>query len=176
MIVLVMIFSACRFPELTRLSVDPLGVSADQLSLVTVTKTRMDERTAITFRPLREADICPCSAVRVWLRRLDIDGNPLFVDPTTRLPLKQHAISAEVRRMFTEAGIPPSYGAYSIKHAVISFLFSRGIEEWKINDFGRWSPNSTVASTFYRVSSKEPEWLGYEIARSLDSAHGEAPA
>jgi hypothetical protein len=176
MIVLIMIFAACRFPELTRLSVDPIGSSPDQLSLLTVTKTRMDERTAITFRPLRAADICPCSAVRVWLHRTGLDGNPLLVDPTTHQPLKQRAISMEVRRVFTEAGIPPVYGAYSVKHAVVSFLFSRGIEEWRINDFGRWSPNSTVASTYYRVSTRDPEWLGFEIARGLDSAPTEAPA
>jgi hypothetical protein len=175
-IVLVMIFAACRFPELTRMSVDPLGTSADQLTLMTITKTHLDERTAITFRPLRQADICPCSAVRVWLDRTGLDGNPLLVDPITHRPLKQKAISAEVRRVFTEAGIPPVYGAYSVKHAVVSFLFSRGIEEWRINDFGRWSPNSTVASTFYRVSTKDPEWLGFEIARVLDPAPGEAPA
>jgi hypothetical protein len=171
-----MIFSACRFPELTRLSVNPLATSTERVTFVTVTKTKPDERTPITFHRLRDNSICPCSVVQTWLSRTGFTGQPLFVDPTSREPLKQRAISANVKRMFEAAGIPPVYGAYSVKHAVVSFLFSRGIEEWRINEFGRWSPRSSVASSHYRVQTKEQEWLGYEIARALDSACGEAPA
>jgi hypothetical protein len=78
--------------------------------------------------------------------------------------------------MFGEARIPPVFGAYSIKHAVVSYLFGRNVEAWRINDWGRWSPGSTAASTFYKVATKEREWLGFEIAKALVSAPGDAPA
>jgi hypothetical protein len=175
MIILVMIFSACRFPELTRLSVDPLVASDDTLTLVTVTKTHLDERTPITLHRLEDPAICPLRVVCVWLSRTGLNGTPLFVDPDSRLPLSNRAISARIRTIFGEAGIPPIYGAYSVKHAVISYLFSRNVEAWRINDWGRWSPGSTAASTFYNVPTTERVWLGYEIAKALDSALGDAP-
>jgi hypothetical protein len=173
MITVVMIFTVCRFPELTRLSVDPLSTSADRLTLVTVAKTALDEQTPITLRPLENASICPVSAVRAWLDRTGLTGNPLLVDPTSREPLSARAIGQRVRTMFEGAGIPPIYGAYSIKHSVVSFLFAQGVEEWKINAFGRWAPGSHTAATFYRVASTDDEWLGYNVAQAV-SARGEA--
>jgi hypothetical protein len=168
MVVLVMVFTVCRFPELTRLSVDPRVVAADRLSLQTETKTALDEQTPITLRPLTNAAICPVSAVRAWLDRTGESGDPLFVDPTSRRPLGARAIGALVRRAFEGAGIPPIYGAYSIKHSVVSFLFGRGVEEWRISDFGRWAPGSHTASTFYRVASRDEEWLGFDIAQAVN--------
>jgi hypothetical protein len=176
MIILVMIFTACRFPELTRLSVDPLVSSDDILTLVTGTKTHLDEWTPITLHRLEDPAICPLRVVCVWLNRTGLNGAPLFVDPDSRLPLSNKAISTRIRTTFGEAKIPPVYGAYSVKHAVISFLFRRNVEAWRINDWGRWSPGSSAASTFYRVAATEREWLGYEIAKAIDSARGDAPA
>jgi site-specific recombinase XerD len=168
MVALVMVFSVCRFPELTRLSVDPLNSSVDRLTIITQMKQTLDERTSITLRPLENASICPFSVVRAWLDKTGECGNPLFVDPASRKPLKTRQIGTLVRRIFEAAGIPPIYGAYSIKHSVVSFLFGRGVEEWRINDFSRWAPGSHTATTFYRVASHDEEWLGYEIAKAVD--------
>jgi hypothetical protein len=173
MVVLVMVFSVCRFPELTRLSVDPLSVSTDRLTLLTVVKTALDEQTPITLRPLNEAAICPVRAVRTWLSRTDENGTPLFVDPTSREPLKARRIGDIVRSVFERANIPPIYGSYSIKHSVVSFLFNAGVEEWRINDFGRWAPGSHTAATFYRVASHDDDWLGFRIAQAVN-VHGDA--
>jgi hypothetical protein len=172
MVLLVMVFTVCRFPELTRLSIDHRNTSADRLSLFTETKTALDEKTPITLRSLTNATICPVRAVRAWLERTGESGDPLFVDPTTRKPLKARQIGALVRRAFEGAGIPPIYGTYSIKHAVVSFLFGRGVEEWRINAFGRWAPGSHTAATFYRVDPTDDDWLGFRIAQSVQRAPG----
>jgi hypothetical protein len=42
---------------LTRLSVDPLSSSADQLTIVTVAKTALDEQTPITLRSLENKHV-----------------------------------------------------------------------------------------------------------------------
>jgi hypothetical protein len=173
MVVLVMVFSVCRFPELTRLSVDPLSISADRLTILTVTKTALDGQTPITLRPLDNVTICPVATVRAWLSKTDECGTPLFVDPTTREPLKARRIGDIVRGVFERADIPPIYGSYSIKHSVVSFLFNSGVEEWRINEFGRWAPGSHTAATFYRVASNDEEWLGYKIAQAV-TVHGDA--
>jgi hypothetical protein len=174
-VVLVMVFTVCRFPELTRLSIDPRIAEADHLSLLTEMKTALDEKTPITLRQLTNATICPVRAVRAWLERTGESGNPLFVDPTTHLPLKARQIGELVRRAFAGAGIPPIYGAYSIKHSVVSFLFNAGVEEWKINAFGRWAPGSHTAATFYRVDPTDDDWLGFRIAQAV-SVQRDAPA
>jgi site-specific recombinase XerD len=167
MVVLVMIFTVSRFPEMTRLSVNLLSSSADRLTIVTEMKQTLDEQTPITLRPLDNASICPFSVVRAWLDRTGESGSPLFVDPVTHAPLKAQAIGKLVRRAFEGAGIPPIYGTYTIRHSVVSFLFGCGVEEWKINDFGRWAPGSHTSSTFYRVASRDDEWLGYKIAQAV---------
>jgi hypothetical protein len=64
----------------------------------------------------------------------------------------------------SEAGISEAYGPYSIKHAVISYLFHRGVDELKINEFGRWSLSSRVPAAHYRIATGERDWLGYAIA------------
>jgi hypothetical protein len=175
MVVLLMVFTVCRFPELTRLSIDPRNDAADRLSLLTQTKTALDEETPITLRPLTNATICPVAAVRAWLERTGEPGNPLFVDATTRQPLKTRQLGDMVRRAFAGAGIPPIYGSYSIKHSVVSFLFGAGVEEWRINAFGRWAPGSHTAATFYRVDPTDDDWLGYKIAQAV-SVQRDAPA
>jgi hypothetical protein len=64
----------------------------------------------------------------------------------------------------TSAGIPEEYGAYSIKHAVITSPFDAGVDEARINEFRRWSYASRVASGYYRVATPQKDWLGFRIA------------
>jgi hypothetical protein len=175
MVVLVMVFTVCRFPELTRLSIDPRDDAADRLTLLTQTKTALDQQTPITLRPLTNVTICPVAAVRAWLERTGESGNPLFVDPTTRQPLKTNQLGDLVRRAFAGADIPPIYGSYSIKHSVVSYLFSAGVEEWRINAFGHWAPGSHTAATFYRVGHTDEDWLGFKIAQAV-GVQRDAPA
>jgi hypothetical protein len=169
MVVLVMIFTVSRFPELTRLSLDPSSRSTDRLTLITEMKQTLDEETPITLRPLDDATICPFRAVRVWLDRTGESGNPLLVDPATHAPMKAQAIGKLVRGVFEGAGIPPIYGTYTIRHSVVSFLFNAGVEEWRINNFGRWASGSHTSSTFYRVASRDDEWLGFNVAQAVNA-------
>jgi hypothetical protein len=152
MVVLVMVFSVRRFPELTRLSVDPLRIATDRPTALTVMKTALDEQTPITLRPLEDASICPVGVVREWLSKTGEKGSPLFVDPISRRPLTARKIGGIVREVFDRAEIPPIYGSYTIKHSVVSFLFDCGIEEWRINEFGRWAAGSHTAASHYKVA------------------------
>jgi hypothetical protein len=44
------------------------------------------------------------------------------------------------------AKIPDKFGVYSIKHATIAYLLSKGIPEDVINKIARYSPGSTMVS------------------------------
>jgi hypothetical protein len=67
------------------------------------------------------------------------------------------------------AGVDKVYSPDSIKHAVITYLFSLQVDETRINEFGRWSSSSRVAFAHYRIATGEAEWLGYRIAAGYSS-------
>jgi hypothetical protein len=67
----------------------------------------------------------------------------------------------------SRAGVDKVYSPYSIKHAVITYLFSLQVDETRINEFGRWSASSRVAFSHYRIATGETEWLGYAIEKGF---------
>jgi site-specific recombinase XerD len=160
---LTMIYSACRLAELARMTVDPKQVNDTRLRVDTNLKTALDTRDFIMFYAVNDSRICPHAATREWLGRRSPRA-ALFTHPTTMAPLTTTMIATMLRDLMTQAGISDEYGPYSIKHAVITYLFTRGAEEAQINEFGRWSINSRVASSYYKIATPRRHWLGYRLA------------
>jgi site-specific recombinase XerD len=163
-IVLTMIFSASRITELSKITVHSEDVREDVIRLDTNIKTRLEEHQWMTFYPLRDKGVCPHAAIREWLSRRGCSSLVLFTDPTTQRPLSVAAISSILRTAMRQAGVGDMFAPYSIKHAVITFLFAQGVPEAQINEFGRWSVSSRVAFQHYRIATSEHEWPGFKIA------------
>jgi hypothetical protein len=160
-----MIFSACRLSELSRMTVDPKEVTTTRLRVNIKVKTALDTEDTVMFYPVDEAAICPHAALSEWLGRSDAHQT-LFVHPETKRPMTATAVAAVLRELMIEAGISGEYGPYSIKHAVVTYLFDHGAGETQINEFGRWSIASRVASAYYRVATPRRGWLGYKLAEA----------
>jgi hypothetical protein len=160
-----MIFSACRLSELSRMTVDPNAVTTLRLRVNVRVKTALDSEDSITFYPVEETAICPHAALSEWIG-LSGAHQTLFAQPETHKPMSATAIAAVLRELMTEAKISDEYGPYSIKHAVVTYLFDQGAGESQINEFGRWSMASRVASAYYRVATPRRGWLGYKIAEA----------
>jgi site-specific recombinase XerD len=163
---LTMIYSACRLAELARMTVDPNQVNETRLRVDTNLKTALDTRDFIMFYPVEDSRVCPHAAIREWLGRRTPHA-ALFTHPTTNAPLTANTIATTLRELMTQAGISGEYGPYSIKHAVITYLFVHGAEEAQINEFGRWSIGSRVASTHYKIATPRRHWLGYRLAEGV---------
>jgi integrase len=162
---LTMIYSACRLSELARMTVNPKQVTPTGLRVETNLKTSLETQDHIMFYPVEDERICPHAALRDWLGR-NAQGAALFTHHATHAPMTATMIAVMLRELMTRAGISEEYGPYSIKHAVITFLFSEGAEEAQINEFGRWSIASRVPSSYYRVATPRRHWLGYKLAEA----------
>jgi hypothetical protein len=163
-VTLTMIFSASRITELSKITVQPDGVRDDVIRLDTTVKTRLEEQQWMILYPLRDKSVCPYTTVREWLIRRGCSSPVLFTDPTTHQPLSIAVISTILRTMMRQAGVAGMFAPYSIKHAVITFLFAHGVPETHINTFGRWSLSSRVAFERYNIPMGELEWPGFLIA------------
>jgi hypothetical protein len=143
--------------------VDPKQVTEAGLRIDTNLKTSLETRDFIMFYPVEDKGVCPHTAIRECLGRY-AQRAALFVHHETQGPMTATTIAGMLRDLMTKAGISEEYGPYSIKHAVITFLFSKGAEEAQINEFGRWSIASRVPSSYYKVATQRRNWLGYKIA------------
>jgi site-specific recombinase XerD len=141
-ILLTMIYSASRITELTKLTVDPKEVSDTIIRLNTNVKTRLEELRWITLYPLSDKRICPHAAVWELIKRRPKPATHLFVDLGSQRPLTVGAVSGVLRSFMSSAGVDKCYAPYSIKHAVITYLFGLRVDEALINEFGRWSFSS----------------------------------
>jgi site-specific recombinase XerD len=163
-LLLTMVYSASRITELTKLTIDPAEARDTVIRLNTNTKTRLEELRWITIYPVKDKTICPHAAVWELLQRRPKPATHLFVDPVTQHPLTVGAVSAILRTLMSKAGVDKCYAPYSIKHAVITYLFNLHVDEALINEFGRWSFSSRVAYAHYRVPTRDKDWLGFSIA------------
>jgi site-specific recombinase XerD len=161
---LTMIFSASRITELSKITVHSEDVREDVIRLDTNIKTRLEEHRWMVLYPLKRKSVCPHATIREWLLRRGGSSPVLFTDPTTQRPLSVAAISTILRSAMRQAGVGEMFAPYSIKHAVITFLFAQGVPESQINEFGRWSVSSRVAYQHYRIATGEQEWPGFKIA------------
>jgi site-specific recombinase XerD len=162
---LTMVFSACRITELTKLTLSAEGDGTTSILLNTNVKTRLEEQRTIVINAIPSKEICPLNAITELLRRRQGHIALVFAEEKIHAPLKVAAVSAALRSLMTRAGIDTLYSPYSIKHAVITYLFSVQAGETRINEFGRWSVSSRVAHSHYNIATMEEDWLGFQIDR-----------
>jgi hypothetical protein len=80
-----------------------------------------------------------------------------FRDLTTR------DVSTAFKAIMAAAGIPPRYPAYSIRHATVTALFTRGASDEEVAAFGRWAPGSRVPRLFYFIRATDGTWIGKKL-------------
>jgi hypothetical protein len=81
------------------------------------------------------------------------------------VPYKQPgAISGHVKILMQDAGIPSHYTTYSIRHALITALFDRGLSEPEVNAYTGHSNNAHTALTHY--FHLDGRWVGDQLAIS----------
>jgi lipoate synthase len=181
---LIMIFSACRLAELARIELPTDDeITESTIWLHTVTKQKATVRETIVIRTVTESALCPVHATQMWLgRRATMGLGKLFLPSAwhaeragPREELRANDIAERFKRVLRCANIPPTYSAYSIKHAVITKLFRAGATDAQVVEFGRWAKNSKTPRTWYNIETLEKDWLGtLVVANMLNKPEDEA--
>jgi hypothetical protein len=133
-------------------------------------KTNYDKgSTALLLRRGRVPNLCPVVAYSVLKERAAAKGlvGTLW-GSKGGIPYKQAAaLSRLLKELLREAGIPPMCTAYSIRHALITALFNKGLKEQEVNAYTGHSNNAHTALTNY--FHLDENWVG----RSLVGANAE---
>jgi integrase len=160
-----MIFSACRLSEISRVTVPATQGEEGCFTATTIMKQKQAIIQPLRVYTLSDSAVCPVRALTAWdERRKRLHPPPyFFFNLTTRRHIRQSAVSAAFRGLMQRAGVPERFKGYSIKHAVITKLFRLGMPEEQIISFGRWKPGSTVPRTYYYIASTKPQWPGGQI-------------
>jgi integrase len=168
---LTMIYTGCRLKDLTTMKLKQESILEDTLVVDMQVKTRLEEWWPVEIKATGQDGQCPYHTIARWFGRRAHPDNLLFVEPGSSKPLTSTQIATLLQTLLRDAGIH-GYTAYSIKHAVVTFLFSRGVDERRVNEFGRWSATSRVADRHYRIGRSRDAWLGYIIAGEVSGETG----
>jgi hypothetical protein len=125
--------------------------------------------TALLIRRGSVSNLCPLTAYCVLKKRAATKGlvGTLW-SSKSGTPYKQAAaLSRLLKELLKTAEIPCVYTAYSIRHALITELFNRGLKEQEVNAYTGHSNNAHTALTNY--FHLEENWIG----RSPMDAAGE---
>jgi hypothetical protein len=147
------------------------AILAESLMVEMRVKTSLHELWPVEIKATGRGAQCPHATIACWFERCAHPDGLLFLEPKSGKPLTYPQIASRLQTLLEDAGIL-GYPAYSIKHAVVSFLFGRGVDERRINEFGRWSVASQVADRHYRIGRPRDTWLGYTIASGASGTAG----
>jgi hypothetical protein len=168
---LTMIYTGCRMQELTTAKLKREAIRTDALLVEMQVKTNLQELWPVEVKATGRGAQCPYETIACWFERCAHPGGLLFLEPKTSTPLTYPQVATRLQSLLEDAGIH-GYPAYSIKYAVVTFLFGKGVEERRINEFGRWSAASRVADRHYRIGRSRDTWLGYIIASGANREAG----
>jgi hypothetical protein len=173
--ILIMTFSACRLAELGRME-RPTGVKEDATvaTLHTVLKQQQTLRQQLVIRRITRTELCPVQTLVAWLRRApeEEDGLAFHVMQRVNPPgtgyhalraLRTPDICPKFLKVMQEAGVPPQYTAYSVKHAVITKLYRMGATDEQVVAYGHWAKGSLTPRKWYNIATLEEEWLGAKL-------------
>ncbi|KAH7818805.1 uncharacterized protein MONOS_15278 [Monocercomonoides exilis] len=137
-LILTMIFGAFRPAELERMRSDTIIFIDKLVQTQEQTKTSAGETVKTTFKD-----------EHVWF------------NISERQPANLQRIKEELVAVLRENGIPDTFTAYSIRHAVITHLAKQQDADWKaINAYARWAPGSRVAQEYYTVLPvQDTRWI-----------------
>jgi site-specific recombinase XerD len=128
-VALIMFSAFLRIHETTIISLDGMKIERECIWVHTILKSKQNFLTliAVPFF-LENPAICPASTVLDLMQaNKDRFRKPLatlFVDWTSGSPLSTSSVSELLRRLFKTLGLPKEFGPYTIKHAVIHYLFN----------------------------------------------------
>jgi site-specific recombinase XerD len=72
-----------------------------------------------------------------------------FVSETGQAYTRSDSISRALKQLLADAGIPGTYLPYSIRHALITYLYELGFSEIQVNAYTGRSPNYHTTIRFY---------------------------
>jgi hypothetical protein len=163
-----MVFSACRLAELARMERPPQpSPEAGSIVLSAVTKQKQAELQGFIMRRASIQAICPVITLHAWLTRTETARSELLFCHRDGRALTVQAICTRFLRVFKAAGIPGHYGAYSLKHAVVTKLYNLGATDEEICAYGHWVPGSRTPRLWYYIPTVESNWLGGKISASF---------
>ncbi|KAH7821154.1 uncharacterized protein MONOS_6360 [Monocercomonoides exilis] len=156
-ILLIMLFSACRFCELARISMSESIWETEAIHLSTRLKTsRSREFITVPFLQEEHIRICPARAIRcLWDRvRTTYEKRDTFLlNKTTHTPLTPSGIRKLAKFGMMRAGVPEEFRPYTIKHATISKLSTEGIPETCVARFARLSTTAhTPLKSYFKTN------------------------
>jgi hypothetical protein len=166
-----MIFAMARPSEIFRIVPDSIKRTDGDRQWTIPTHRKTDKGLEISFLTLMrlpEQAICPVRFLEELLRRSVENKLPLFHwDNGT--PLRSASpFSACLTKLLLEAGIPPHFKPYSIRHATITKLYMTGHDKVAVNTFSGHSQRADTSSRFYL--HQMDQWLGFHLATAPPAA------
>jgi site-specific recombinase XerD len=164
--ILLMIYSACRLAEISRVTPPDTQPEKDSFVAHTIMKQKQAFIQPLRVYALPDWKVCPVRALKAWSvrrQRLHPPQHVFFFNLRTHRHVKQTAVSTAFRAWMTRAKVPDRFKGYSVKHAVITKLFRLGVPEEQIISFGRWKAGSSVPRTYYYIAATKREWPGGKI-------------
>jgi integrase len=161
-----MIFSACRLSEISRVRTPDTQQEEGSFMLHTIMKQKQAFIQPLRVYALPDEAVCPVRTLEAWEERRKVLHPPpilFFFNLTTQRHIRQMDVSAAFRAWMARAGVRDRFRGYSVKHAVITKLFRLGMPEEQIVSFGRWKAGSTVPRTYYYIAANKGEWPGDRI-------------
>ncbi|KAH7819973.1 putative Transposon Ty3-G Gag-Pol polyprotein [Monocercomonoides exilis] len=156
-ILLVMLFTSCRFHELEQISMANSIFENDAIYLSTRLKTSRS-REYITVPCLEDVHkrICPARAIHTLWERVKAtyeNRDKFLLNTTHHTLLTAKGIRTLARLGLRKAGVPEEYRPYTIMHASISKLASSGIPEVCIAKHARLSTTAhTPSRSYYKAN------------------------
>ena len=167
---LFMVFIPCRPIGAWRMDPQSEKWSADKSSVEITTKEKMDHGksgSALLLRASTVPNLCPVHAYRLLKAGAASRGmrDTLWCS-AEGVPYRQaSALSRLLKALLQEVGVPSHYTAYSIRHALITALFDRGLTEVQVNAYTGHSNNAHTAVTHYfHLDSK---WVGSDLEKRV---------
>jgi hypothetical protein len=148
-----MVFIPCRTIALIRIDPRTATEHPVEKALTVMSKEKTDFGRGQTVF-LRDDDIRILSP-RFWFnflrdraRRLGTQ-TALFVSDKGQPYMKSDAIGKALKQLLHDVGIPDYYKPYSIRHALITYLYELGYSETQVNAYTGHSPNYHTTIRFY---------------------------
>ncbi|KAH7832272.1 uncharacterized protein MONOS_15153p2 [Monocercomonoides exilis] len=162
-LILTMIFGALRPAELERMRRGTTIFKENLVQTQVQTKTSGGETVKVIINKHPNPRIDAVVALQRWMdyTKTTLRDEHVWFDIRERQPANLQRIKEELVAVLRENGIPDTFTAYSIRHAVITHLARQQAADWKaINAYARWAPGSRVAQEYYTVLPvQDTRWI-----------------
>ncbi|KAH7818321.1 uncharacterized protein MONOS_13084 [Monocercomonoides exilis] len=162
-LILTMIFGALRPAELERMRSDTTLFKDELVQTKVQTKTSGGETVNVIINKHPNPRIDPVAVLQRWMdyTKMTFKDEHVWFNISERQPANLQRIKEELVAVLRENGIPDTFTAYSIRHAVITHLAKQHDVDWKaINAYARCAPGSRVTQEYYTVLPvQDTRWI-----------------